>query len=159
MAWSSFLFFLNTYGVLLVYFFVLPYLWFKEKSREEVIHVLFSAATTVIVVLALKEFFDIPRPYLINGDVASAGYLTDGSFPSLHAALAFSIAATVTAHQRRFGVVLLLVAAIVGIGRVVANVHSPVDIIGGAVIGTLIALFFDRLHFSKIKSIWPTKSK
>jgi len=54
------------------------------------------------LVLALKEYFDVPRPYLLNGSRSLAGHVTDGSFPSLHAALTFSIAATVTAHQRRF---------------------------------------------------------
>lgn len=122
------------------------YLWFIERSREEALHVLFAVVTTLVVSIVLKELFDMPRPYLVNGEEALAGLTWFPSFPSTHTAISFALATTVTLHQRRFGAFLFVIAALASIGRVAANVHYPVDIIFGILIGSLIGIFFATVH-------------
>lgn len=59
------------------------------------------------------------------------------SFPSGHTTVAFAIAAAVYTRHRLAGVVLILAAGVVGASRVIAGVHWPTDIIGGAVVGVV----------------------
>jgi undecaprenyl-diphosphatase len=71
----------------------------------------------------------------------------DGAFPSGHTAESFAVAVTVFMHDRRLGWWFLAAALIIGVARVVANVHYPIDIVGGAFLGTIVAVIIERLHF------------
>ncbi len=64
----------------------------------------------------------------------------DNSFPSGHTSQAFALAAVIAAHTRqpvlRFTV--WGAAAVVGIARVAADRHFASDVVGGAILGTLV---------------------
>ena len=64
----------------------------------------------------------------------------DNSFPSGHTSQAFALAAVIAAHTRqpvlRFTV--YGAAAVVGIARVAADRHFASDVVGGAILGTLV---------------------
>jgi len=143
---TPFVFLLNTYGAFLLFVIVIFYLWFFDKAKKETYHVILATVITVLVVYFLKILFDAPRPFLLDGRTPEAGYFSGNhSFPSFHSALTFALATTVALHQKKFGILLFLVGSLLAFGRVVADVHYPVDIAGGAIIGTLIALFIERV--------------
>jgi undecaprenyl-diphosphatase len=78
------------------------------------------------------------------------------SFPSGHATTSFACA-TVLAHEfPRWRVPLYLLAAAIAFSRVYVGVHYPLDVIGGAVLGTAIGLavfrFLPRLAASRRQS-------
>src|SRR3989344_2734013 len=54
-------------------------------------------------------------------------------------ALFFAIAATLFIYNRRWGIVFFIAAIAMGAGRVLAHIHWPIDILGGAVIGIVSA--------------------
>lgn len=141
-----FIIFLNTYGVIILLLSVVFYLWFIEKNRNEALHAVFSAALAAIFTLALKELFDQPRPFVTEDLKPMAGFYTSASFPSMHTSLAFSFTTTVALHQKRLGILLLIIASLIGFGRIAANVHFPEDIIAGAIVGTLIAFLMENVH-------------
>ncbi|KKS80343.1 MAG: Phosphoesterase PA-phosphatase related protein [Candidatus Woesebacteria bacterium GW2011_GWC1_43_10b] len=145
---SPLIVFLNTYGVVILFVLVSLYIWFYERKKEEVLHVIFAAIIASIIALVLKDLLGIPRPFLSDGKPPLAGYTNLQSFPSLHTTLAFSLATTVALHQRKTGILVFLLAALIGIGRVAANLHYPIDIAGGAVLGTVASLFTEKIHFS-----------
>jgi undecaprenyl-diphosphatase len=105
--------------------------------------------TTIIFTIILKELFLVPRPFVAFGTPPLAGMVQYSSLPSTHAAVAFAMATAVTLHQNRFGAFLFVIAAIIGIGRVAANVHYPTDVIIGLLIGVLIGIIFNQAHFYK----------
>jgi undecaprenyl-diphosphatase len=124
-------------------------LWFIDGKikKEQVIHALLAGVTAWIFTLVIKYFFPTNRPFMIDGRIADVLLKPmDGSFPSEHTALAFALAVTVFLHDRKVGWFYLISALIVGTARVLANVHYPIDIVGGALIGTLIAIIFEREH-------------
>lgn len=147
---SPLIYLLNTHGVFMLYILVLGYLWFIEKSYEETKHVIVAALVTTCVVLLLKEVFSIPRPYeqLSLEPLAGFSVRTD-SLPSLHAALAFCLSATVILHQKKFGLILILIAILISYGRVAAYVHYPIDVMLGSAIGIVVSLAVEHV---KIKS-------
>ena len=71
---------------------------------------------------------------------------TDSAFPSAHTALAFGVAMTIFMHDHKIGWFFLLGALAIGVARVLANVHYPIDIVGGAFLGTLMAVIFEKVH-------------
>jgi undecaprenyl-diphosphatase len=64
----------------------------------------------------------------------------DGSFPSGHATASFACATTLAFFVPRAAPAFLLLAAAIAWSRVYVGVHYPLDVLGGAVLGVLIAL-------------------
>lgn len=128
-------------------------LWFIDGKikKEQVLHALVAGGIAWLIAFAIKRIFPTLRPYMINGgetDVVIPP--SDGAFPSAHTALAFSLASTIFMHDKKVGFWYLGAALLIGTARVLANVHYPIDILGGAVIGTLIAIIVEKTHMFKL---------
>jgi len=63
----------------------------------------------------------------------------DASFPSGHAATSFAAATMLSLSFPRFAPFLYVLAAAIAFSRVYVGVHYPLDVIGGAALGVLIA--------------------
>jgi len=134
----------------------LAVLWIIDGKikKEQVIHALFSSFTAWLIAFFIKTFFPTLRPFLIDGQpVMTLTVPADGAFPSQHAALAFALGVTIFMHDRKVGWFYLIGAIAIGIARVVANVHYPVDIIGGALLGTLVAVIVEKIHLFRLLTI------
>lgn len=70
---------------------------------------------------------------------------TDYSFPSGHTMHGFAAATVVFLHNRRAGIPALCLAALIAFSRLYLFVHFPSDIVGGMIIGILVALLVCRL--------------
>lgn len=129
-------------------------LWIVDGriKKEQALHAFISSVLAWTVTQMIKTIYPITRPYHINGKLPLTLTLAhnDGAFPSTHAALAFALAVSVWLHNKKVGSLFILLAIGVGVGRVVGNVHYFTDIVGGAVIGSLIAIAIDKVHFYKI---------
>ena len=128
-------------------------LWFIDGriKKEQVIHALLASLTAWLIVLLIKHFFPTIRPFVRNGGEVDVLFKpTDAAFPSAHTALAFSLAVTIFMHERKVGWFYLIGALMVGVARVLANVHYPVDILGGALIGSLVAVVIEKFHLFKL---------
>lgn len=94
----------------------------------------------------LKDIIETPRPYDLDPVLATEFAQTTGGgggFPSGHTQNAAAFWPSLAVYFRRrwlWGVSLSLIVA-VALSRLYLGVHSPVDVIGGAVIGILLALY------------------
>ncbi len=130
-------------------------LWIVDGKikKEQVLHALFACLSAWLIASFIKQFFPTVRPFLINGDgVLTLTVPLDPAFPSAHTTLAFALAVTIFMHDRRVGWFYLVGAFAIGTARVLANVHYPIDILGGALIGTITAVIFEKVHLRKIVS-------
>lgn len=78
----------------------------------------------------------VARPFIEQGVVAGAAFIDNPGFPSDHALLAGVVVVAVyalTPYKRTAGF-LLAVTIIMSIARVMALVHTPVDVIAGLLI-------------------------
>lgn len=141
------IYFLNTVGVFIFVAAIFTYLLFIQKNRREALEVLLSVIIAGIASILLKELFSEPRPFLMSTKEPLAGLDYMSSFPSFHTSLAFAAATTVFYRQKTLGTILLIIGLIIGIGRILANVHYPIDIAFGILIGVLTALFFEQFKF------------
>lgn len=86
----------------------------------------------------IRFLYPRPRPfetYNINILITNNG----SSFPSGHAALFFAMAMAIYFYNKKWGAWFFAVALVMGIARVIAGVHYPTDILGGAIIGVSVS--------------------
>lgn len=122
-------------------------------KKEQVVHALFACLIAWIIAAVVKHFFPTVRPFVLNGGEVDVFLRpTDGAFPSEHTVIAFALAVTVFMHDRKVGWWFLASALLIGVARVLANVHYPIDIVGGAFLGTIVAVIVEKLHFFKFRS-------
>lgn len=94
----------------------------------------------------LRPCYDPTLPFEINNIAGCGGIF---SMPSSHASNHFGLAVfwyliiNKTLHQKWYW--LLLWASLIGYSQIYVGVHFPGDILGGALLGTLIANFTYRL--------------
>jgi len=137
---------INTHGVWLLVLFIVFYEVFVVKSSEVALHLVLSVVAALVFSVVVKELFLVPRPFILDGEIPKAGLAPFSSLPSTHTAVAFALATAVTLHQKSLGVMLFTIAALFSIGRVLANVHYPLDIILGMLIGVLTSVIFNQIH-------------
>ena len=132
-------------------------LYFKQpKSRNQlVLAVLFSGLMALIFSLIFSQLYDNPRPFVSDGSTALISHGNDNGFPSQHTVFAATSATMIFCFNRRWGVVALAAAVLVGWGRVAAHVHHTIDILAGLAIGLLAG--YAGYHLAK--KIVPTTSQ
>ena len=80
------------------------------------------------------HFYYDTRPFVVENVQPIIHHQIDNGFPSDHTLYAMVTAAVVFAYHRRIGLFLGILGILIGIARVAARVHHPVDIIGGIAI-------------------------
>jgi undecaprenyl-diphosphatase len=93
-----------------------------------------------IITTAIHFFYYHPRPFEVYG-FAPLINESGSSFPSAHAAWFFALAMTVWYANRKWGWWFFAAATLMGIARIYAGVHWPLDVLGGAAIGIVSAVF------------------
>jgi len=113
---------------------------------------LVAAALAITANQAISHVWDRPRPFAAHplGIHLLSAPSTDPSFPSDHAAAAFSIAFAILALSRRAGLAFVVVAALIAASRVALGLHYPSDVLAGAVVGWSAAAFVTELGTSWI---------
>ena len=124
-------------------FIALTFYWVNKKRLS--ITFVTAILTDVIVNKALKYSLMMPRPSNPIIPVEDPY-----GFPSGHAETAFFVATFLSLNDRRF-LPMFILAGTVGYSRVMLRVHYPMDIIGGALIGSLLGVLFYRTSKMKIK--------
>lgn len=122
-------------------------------KKEIVVHAVISAVVAWVASLILKDIFQTTRPYIVEGVksvVLLSGTVQNWAFPSSHLASSFALSVTIWFHNRKIGILYVIASIFIGVARVMARVHYPIDILGGAVVGTLVAVLVEKVHF-KIK--------
>ncbi|HLD92430.1 MAG TPA: phosphatase PAP2 family protein [Patescibacteria group bacterium] len=134
-------------------FFGLIVLWVIDGKvkKATVIHALFSCLLSYSITELIKTFFPTTRPFQFDGGFPlTLTVPSDGAFPSSHTAVGFALAVTIFNHDKKVGILYLIMAGLVGVARIIANVHYPVDIIAGASIGTIISGLTSSKHFVRL---------
>lgn len=69
------------------------------------------------------------------------------SFPSSHATTFSALGLSMYFYNKKIGIFLLISALLIGLARVIAGVHFPIDILGGFLLGFIISYIFN--YFSR----------
>ena len=104
-----------------------------------------AAALGYVIAFVIHHIYDRARPYEAHHFRDPWSSSTDASFPSDHTSLSFAIAFAVLAFDTTAGVLFLIVAAIIGVGRLFIGAHYPGDVLAGVGVGLVAALIVVRL--------------
>ncbi|MFA5004496.1 MAG: phosphatase PAP2 family protein [Candidatus Saccharimonadales bacterium] len=97
--------------------------------------------------LAGQLFYD-PRPFVRDHVTPLIPHAANNGFPSDHALLTMTLTAVAFFFHKRIAGGMLLLTVIVSIARVLAKIHSPIDIMGGWLIGiTGAVLGYVLIHY------------
>jgi membrane-associated phospholipid phosphatase len=117
-----------------------------------------SIITSVFVVPVTKYVIGRSRPNASGSDSDTyQPFSRDASFPSGHTAQAFTVAAVMSASYENspwIAVPSYLLAAAVGVSRVIEDEHYLSDVVAGAIIGTAIGTFVVRANHGRRRSAW-----
>ena len=134
--------------ILLVSFPVI--LWSLRGRFFESAPVLIMAGLTSLLVGKVMSIIyqpDIARPFLVAGEKAGAAYINNPGFPSDHALLATVAVVAVYAltRNRTLTAVLGTLVVVMCIGRVLALVHTPLDVVFGIIAGLSGGIWYRKL--------------
>ena len=88
----------------------------------------------------LKNLIARSRPCWLDESVALLIKVPeDYSFPSGHTLASFEAAVSILLYRRKWGILAVALACLIGFSRLYLFVHFPSDVLGGAVLGTAIA--------------------
>lgn len=167
-------FFAKDFGYLLILLFIAILIFDKKLIGSKIKFFLFAAASVFLSRLVITEiirgFYYSPRPFAV--DTVNQLLIHDytSSFPSGHAAFFFALATAVALalgnpvskftwkldFQVIWGVVFFTGAVLISLARVIAGIHWPLDILGGAVVGIFSTIIIYKLFKSRLQN--PVKN-
>lgn len=107
----------------------------RRNMLRDYAYAIMAGLTSLLVAKLLSLLYQpaITRPFLELGAKPGALYMNNPGFPSDHALLAGVIILAVYAltPYKKLSYILALLAILMGIARVLALVHTPIDIVGG----------------------------
>lgn len=114
--------------------------WASTPDRRAIAAGGFSAILALIAVQVIDHLYDRARPFVHHAHHLLVHHAADASFPSDHVSAMFGIAVALLLRRRLIGLPVLVVGFLIAVARVMVGVHYPSDVVGGMVLGTLVAL-------------------
>lgn len=110
-----------------------------KGSRYQTYVTVMMAGLTAYAVAKIAGLLFQPaglRPFEELGVEAGASFLNNPGFPSDHALFTMAIVLAIWfgARHKKLAIVALIMTLLVGLGRILALVHTPLDVIGGLLI-------------------------
>ncbi len=143
------IFFADYSGYALIGFFV--WLLWKEKNNAKRIYGASLVALAMIlsrgiITEIIRLIYEKPRPFVALENVtALVNHSASNAFPSGHATLFFALAFAVWYINKKTGMWFVGIAIAMGVARVIAGAHWPLDIMGGAAVAAVSAFIIRKI--------------
>lgn len=116
------------------------------QKYEAYARILIAALTAYLCAKLLGQVYQPAshRPFELMGLRPGAAYLNNPGFPSDHILLmsVLTLAVWFETHAKKITLAMVILTILVAIGRVLALVHTPIDVIGGMAIACIGALWY-----------------
>jgi undecaprenyl-diphosphatase len=128
--------------------------WQANKLYKQ--KIVISTVVAVVIAVVLYEIsshlYYHPRPFVVNHIKPLVAHAADNGFPSEHTLFSVVLATAIIFYRPKLGYLALVLALLVGVGRVAAHVHSPIDIAGGVIFGMAsgyLGYLLTKLYFAR----------
>jgi len=126
---------ISFFAIYFIYIVIILALLFLYKRWKEFILLCVSGGFAWILAKILKVLIHTPRPFDVFPQVQSLFLETGYAFPSGHTMVASAIAFALFIVNKKAGYIFMFFAILIGLARITAGVHFPIDILGGFVFG------------------------
>jgi undecaprenyl-diphosphatase len=139
----------NIIKLIAQYFVILPFLvalivFVQLKGNHNKLFFIIKLVIAGILALLLARLASMiwydPRPFVVGHFTPLLAHASDNGFPSDHTLLASLIGWVTFIYSRKYGIIALIISLLIGISRVLAGIHHPLDILGSFVVSGLAAL-------------------
>lgn len=125
----------------------------KKEDRLKILILIIVAGGIAFVLRTIggAVYYD-PRPFVIEHVKPLIPHAPDNGFPSDHALLSGTLTAVTFFFNRKVAYVMTVLTIIIGVARVLAKVHSPLDIAAGwifGIIGAICSYYLINWYFNK----------
>lgn len=120
----------------------------RVRSFNCVVCALGASVLSMVLLYFMNLAFFRPKPFTSLGAQVILYHNTDSAFCANAAVLGFALAFSVLLYNRKVGAVMVTLASFMGLARIAAGVHYPLDVAGGLLLGLACALLFRALDFS-----------
>ncbi|HET8884441.1 MAG TPA: phosphatase PAP2 family protein [Candidatus Saccharimonadales bacterium] len=135
----------------------------KGHRFEAYARVLMAGLTAFLLAKLLAAVYQptTSRPFEILGVEPGASFLPNAGFPSDHALFTgfLTLAVWFETRRKKITIVLASLTLAVCVGRVLALVHTPLDVIGGLLIAAIGALWYLQVDRTPIATTTRKKHK
>ena len=147
--WQAVFKFFGVYLIYIVPVFLIVLWFWSAQSKKVALRATFTGVVSWLVVAnLLGRIINRSRPFQIEGVKELLFHRPTYSFPSDHAAFLFAIAFSFYfSGYKRLSYFSLVIATLISFARLGVGFHFPLDLLGGIVIGLLVAWLvwlFDR---------------
>ena len=118
---------------------VAVFIYFKSLRKAGILMGISLLLEFLLNNLIIKNLFARIRPYeVIDGLILLVGKAPDYSFPSGHTGSAFALAVVIfMVMDRKYGIIALTLASLMGFSRLYVGIHYPSDVLGGVILGVV----------------------
>ena len=137
----------------------------KQQRLQAYVRILMAGLTAYLLAKLIGAIYQpsADRPFELLGTIPGASFLNNPGFPSDHTLFLTAIACAVWFETRQKVITIILAGLIivVCIGRVLALVHTPADVIGGIIIALIGSLWYLNARPKSTKStlVLPLQQK
>lgn len=145
---SIIVFLTDKFGLILIFSLII--FLFTHKHKEDNIRnisvIFFSALFAWGIAIVIKFFYFSPRPFETLQNVNLLFEHGGGdSFPSGHATFYSALATSFHFYHKYLAWIYIIGAILIGLSRITAGIHWPLDILAGYILGGIIGYIAYRL--------------
>ncbi len=134
-------FYLLVLALAAVYFLLQPG---RVKKAMVVCGVIVAPLAYVIAKIA-GHFYYNARPFVVGHFTPLLAHVADNGFPSDHVLLTAAVATIIFFFNKKWSVVFLVLAALIGWARVYVGIHHVTDVLGSIVIALIAGGIYNLL--------------
>lgn len=115
------------------------------EKRRIALEIIIIAVISFVAIYFIKDYFDAPRPYMIDNAVVAYDHEDSPGLPSRHAVMSMVVLGWLVLKHPKSRILIwgsAILIALIGLSRVYLGVHYPSQVLSGWLFGILFLYIF-----------------
>ena len=125
----------------------------KTLKLQFVVNFAVAGLLSIVLSQTIAHFYFDPRPFVVQHRTPLIPHVPDNGFPSDHTTLTMLMALVSLRYSRPAGIALIVMSLLIGMARIAALVHSPIDIAGSVAIAAVSVFVAGKVPLANRKPV------